>query len=111
MGCISCGWEKLRPIFFFFLERSNLGYLSHAKAEWFTCAHIAKRLDPTDELYFANASCLLHYEQQRHDEETICPPQDGDLDSQATKTLTVCELLLLLNGWTAEKATVLRYFR
>lgn len=24
--------------FFFFLERSNLGYLSHAKAEWFACS-------------------------------------------------------------------------
>ena len=75
---------------FFFQGKSNLGYLSHARVEWSACVYIARRLDPTDELYiFFDASYLLHYENQRQNDETICPPQDGDLDSQANKTLTV----------------------
>lgn len=52
--------------------------------------------------------CLLHYE---HDEEEICPSQDGDLVSQATKTLTVWELLLSPNCSTTAEATVLRHLR
>ena len=44
---------KITAIFFssFHQGKSNLGCLSHTRVECYSCAHIAKRLDTTDELY------------------------------------------------------------
>ena len=43
-------WKaKIKGFFFFHQGRSNLGNLSQARVQWSACAHIAKRLDPTDE--------------------------------------------------------------
>ena len=38
-------------VIFFTKANFQLEYLSHARVDWYACAHIAKRLDPTDELY------------------------------------------------------------
>lgn len=94
MGCISCGWEKLATCR---TREQNAIPVLILRKDW---------IPPMSCIF--HASCLLHYEHQRQYEETICPQQDGDLDNQANKTLTVWESLLLLNGWTAEKHTVCR---
>ena len=110
MGCISCGWENNSD--FFHQGQLPVGIPVAREGRLVClCSYSEKTGSHRWVVYFSDPSYLFHYEHQRQDEETICPLQDGDLDSQANKTLTVWELLLSLNGWTAEKDTVCRCLR
>ena len=87
-GNVCSGSRKAAKMFSEFEKNREpiLGVLLDRVA-WEPVLTLRRAWIPCQSFYLAS-SCLPHYDQQRHNEEKTCP-QDGDLDSQETKTLMV----------------------